>query len=346
VYKSTDGGQSWRKASSGLVDPAVSGALVDPGNPSTLYAATSAGIFRSADGGTDWTLILGGKGSVALAPSNPSRLYAWTYAGLFRSDDRGDSWTSLAATNLPSPEAHQLGQLVLAVASQPDTLFAVFPDSWHGDSVLCRSTDGGNTWVRAIEEAVVSADFGHVVADAENPSTIYVYDADAGDPGHEVPPYWWLMSTDGGTTWTGLVGDIYSGHLTSWQRSVPAIWALLRDSADGGTGSVIRSLDGGSNWEQVESGETRSVDRLLFDPRSPDKQYVITSRLAGDEYRGQVWREGLSRSTDGGATWENLTGDLSARGDINNIVVDPAPGGAIYAATEAGLFKWTLADNE
>jgi hypothetical protein len=49
---------------------------------------------------------------------------------------------------------------------------------------------------------------------------------------------------------------------------------------------------------------------------------------------------GLYRSTDGGATWQSITGELSDRGDIDNIVIDPAPGGGLYAATGQGLFKW------
>ncbi len=51
-----------RQAATWCSDPAVNGVLVDPNNPSTLYATTGAGIFRSTDGGTEWTLILGGGG--------------------------------------------------------------------------------------------------------------------------------------------------------------------------------------------------------------------------------------------------------------------------------------------
>ena len=95
VYKSVDGGKTWRKASAGLVDPVVWGVVVDPSAPSTLYAATPGGIFKSSDGGTTWSMSLGGpvgRCSVVIAPSSPSTLYAWTAAGLFRTDDGGANW--------------------------------------------------------------------------------------------------------------------------------------------------------------------------------------------------------------------------------------------------------------
>ena len=280
VYKSTDSGRSWRKASKGLVDPAVSGILVDPSTPSTLYAATSAGIYRSADGGTEWTLVLGGSGSVVLAPSTPSRLYAWTHAGLFRSDDRGDSWTRLEATGLPMPSmsgspppAIRFGQLVLVVADQPDTLFAVSQDS-RFDTALYRSTDGGNTWGRAIEGDVYGW-FGQVVADPQAPSTIYAF-AYLGDPDQLADAL--LKSTDAGATWENLVEKDWALHV-----------------------------------------RLAAVDR-----HNPEIAWTISNGI-------------VRRSTDGGVTWENTGENLP---NAVSLVPDPAPGGALYAATAGGLFKW------
>ena len=140
-----------------------------------------------------------------MAPSSPSTLYAWTSAGLFRSDDGGAKWTRRASAGLVAPfDANgiplgRLGELVLVAADNPDIVFAMGLANGQLDSSgtpsndvpgLFRSTDGGNTWSQVMEGTA-----GLVVADPENPSTLFA-----------VPPETTgvLKSTDLGTTWTAL----------------------------------------------------------------------------------------------------------------------------------------------
>lgn len=119
VYKSTDGGVTWRRvlfkdAKSGAVDIAV-----DRKNPQIVYAALweayrteyqmssggpGSGLYKSTDGGETWKEITRAKGmpsglvgriSVALTAANPDRVYALVEnenGGLFRSDDAGATW--------------------------------------------------------------------------------------------------------------------------------------------------------------------------------------------------------------------------------------------------------------
>ncbi|MBT8220015.1 MAG: exo-alpha-sialidase, partial [Bacteroidia bacterium] len=119
LYKSTDGGKTWKKT---LGDAEWSGAtdiVIDPTNPNRLYAATwqrhrtvaaylgggpKSGIHRSEDGGETWTKLTSGlpknagKIGLALSPFNPSQIYAAvetirTKGGLYMSTNRGNSWT-------------------------------------------------------------------------------------------------------------------------------------------------------------------------------------------------------------------------------------------------------------
>ena len=120
VYKSTDGGESWRNVlyrddRSGVVDISV-----HPENPNIVFAALweawrkswgmssggpGSGLFRSHDGGETWEEItrnpglpaegLIGKIGVAVSPVDPMRVYAIVEndeGGVFRSDDGGDTW--------------------------------------------------------------------------------------------------------------------------------------------------------------------------------------------------------------------------------------------------------------
>jgi photosystem II stability/assembly factor-like uncharacterized protein len=123
VFKTTDGGKTWKKIlyvndGTGAINMAM-----DPSNPSVLYASMwqmsrthwtfssggpGSGIYKSTDGGASWTNIshrpglptgIFGKSGIAVAPSEPNVVYALIQAdykgqagGLFRSDDGGGSW--------------------------------------------------------------------------------------------------------------------------------------------------------------------------------------------------------------------------------------------------------------
>src|SRR5437867_4109250 len=119
VYKSTDGGKSWRKV---LYRDDRTGAIdlsLDPKNPNVLYAAlwqayritwqmssggAGSGLFKSSDGGESWTEITRNTGlpagvvgriGVAVSPADGNRVYALIEnadGGVFRSDDAGATW--------------------------------------------------------------------------------------------------------------------------------------------------------------------------------------------------------------------------------------------------------------
>ena len=131
VYKTTDGGDSWRKVLAGANQwTGATDLALDPSNSNVLYAAMyqrlrrtwgfngggpGSGIFRSTDGGESWTEITegipaGDKGRIGLAvtASDPSVVMATIEhgtgegTGTYRSEDGGDSWTKVNDLN-PRP---------------------------------------------------------------------------------------------------------------------------------------------------------------------------------------------------------------------------------------------------
>ncbi len=125
VYRTSDGGKTWRQVLAGAKDTGCADLSLDPQNPETLYAAlwqvrrrpdffTSggprSGLFKSTDGGLAWKPLRKGfpegdlgRIAVAVAPSKPSLVYATVEAkrtALYRSDDAGESWRE---TNSSSP---------------------------------------------------------------------------------------------------------------------------------------------------------------------------------------------------------------------------------------------------
>ena len=319
VYKSTDSGRSWRKAGTDPGNPAVSSVLVDPRAPSTLYAGTSDGIFRSTDGGAGWILIREGGGCVGLAPSNPSRLYAWTTTGLVRSDDGGQKWSGLTGEGLGGPPE---SALLSVAADNPDVVFATpkMAASLTGsEGGLSRSTDGGNTWSEVLERATL------VVADPKTPSTLFAAASSRVFKSMDTGGTWTIVSPE---QWVDEVADIVIDPHTS--SNVYAV-----QCSDAGTYSVSRSVDGGATWQKVRlEGPAKYIRQLLFDPRSPDTLYVLTYHVSKS-----LVAAGMYRSTDGGATWENIIGQLPDTGYLS-IVIDPASTRGLYATTTGGLFKW------
>ncbi|MEY3159669.1 MAG: hypothetical protein RLZZ49_1149 [Bacteroidota bacterium] len=126
IFKSTDGGKSWKKVLFVNEQTGCSDLVMEPGNPSVLYAGTwrlirtpyslesggeGSGLWKSTDGGETWTNISTSKGlpkgvwgivGVAVAPSNTDKIYAIIEnekGGLYMSDDGGKTWNLQSSDN-------------------------------------------------------------------------------------------------------------------------------------------------------------------------------------------------------------------------------------------------------
>ncbi len=206
VYRSTDGGRSWKNV---LFVSDTCGAAdleLQPGNPNVVFAAMwhgqrkpwtivsgarEGGIYKSTDGGDTWARLAGGlpnelfgRANVAISAASPNRIYALIEAkpgsGLYRSDDAGAKWTLVNASN--------------SIITRPfyyDTL-GVDPNNpdvvWAGDENWFKSTDGGKTFRRS---PVPHGDNHDVWINPKNSQFMI----QANDGGANV-------SLDGGQTWS------------------------------------------------------------------------------------------------------------------------------------------------
>jgi len=141
VYRSTDDGETWSQSAGGFsIGPGT--LVVDPAQPSTLYAAAwdYYGIYKSVDAGSTWRVAGSGVTglfvtALAIDPRDPSTLYAGTYLGTYKSMDAGLTWR-VASTDLK-----EFGTNALVIdPRKPSTLYA---GTYRG---VFRSTDGGTSW--------------------------------------------------------------------------------------------------------------------------------------------------------------------------------------------------------
>ena len=160
---------------------------IDPQAPGTLYAGTYGGVYKSINGGTNWTPINTGLSdtrinSLAINPQAPETLYAGTGEGVFKSTNAGANWIAMN-TGL----ANTLVQALVINPQTPETLYA-----GRYDGVLLKSTNGGTNWT-AINTGLPATRIDSLAINPQTPDTLY-----AGTPEGV------FKSTDGGTNWFNI----------------------------------------------------------------------------------------------------------------------------------------------
>ncbi len=209
VFRSTDGGATWKKVLSqndsvGAVDLAI-----DPKDPKIVYATLwntrrppwsiyppsygpGSGLYKSVDGGTTWNALAGGlpteavgRIGVAVSRSSPRRVYAIVDAkqgGLYRSDDAGATWTMVSSDTRVWGRGWYFGKVVV----DPRNADIVYVSN----TSLYRSTDGGKRWT-AIKGAPGGDDYHQLWIDPDEPMRM-VLGSDQGA----------VVSVDGAATWS------------------------------------------------------------------------------------------------------------------------------------------------
>src|SRR5262249_25570683 len=147
---------------------------IDPTNFSTLYAATYGGVFKSTNGGANWTAGNSGLppsptkvSALAIDPTNPSTLYAGTYGnGVFKSTNGGESWVPTGpetsgptvfsggvvnnASYSPSPAAVAPGSITAILGSGLNDGSSVLGSSFGPDGKLATALGGASAMVNNI----------------------------------------------------------------------------------------------------------------------------------------------------------------------------------------------------
>jgi photosystem II stability/assembly factor-like uncharacterized protein len=102
LYKSTDGGKTWRAIDTGMPSLDVLDLALDPATPAILYAGTLQGLLKSIDSGDTWNTVMLVADSIsitalAIDPNTPATLYAGTPSGAFKSTNSGKTWSAVNA---------------------------------------------------------------------------------------------------------------------------------------------------------------------------------------------------------------------------------------------------------
>jgi photosystem II stability/assembly factor-like uncharacterized protein len=244
-------------------------------DPDTVYAGVEdAAIFRSTDGGQNWSELPGLRGhgtgpkwqpgaggmclhTIILDPSDPQRIYiAISAAGAFRTDDGGKSWKpinqGLRSQYIPDPTA-EVGHCVHHIAMHPKRPGVLFMQK-HWD--VMRSDDAGDNWKEV--SGNLPTDFGFVIdVHAHEPETIYVVPIKS--DGEHFPPEGKLRvyrSRSGGNEWEALTKGLPQENCyVNVLRDAMAVDSLDKCGVYFGTtgGQVYASADAGDSWNPIVS---------------------------------------------------------------------------------------------
>ncbi|MCP3820897.1 glycosyl hydrolase [Streptomyces sp. A3M-1-3] len=386
VYRSDDGGTTWQRILTGANE--FTGATEVVVNGNTLYAVmwdhrrrpdlrtyggVGSGVFRSTDGGATWQRLGGGLpeqgpdvGRIGLAVAG-DRLYAIVnktsgpFEGFYASTDGGDTWNRTPANKALTDSQSSFGWWFGKIWADPK-------DARHvhvAGVALLTTKDGGATWTH--DDTSIHVDHHAMVWDPRRPGRVYlgndggVYRSDSdGDGGwvkarHE--PYTQLYSAAITPQDTGRIsgGAQDNGSLRSWggegfneylggdgeenlinPTDVDNVYACYQ------YGNCFRSTDGGDTLTYFADKTTFKrrnwFTPVVFDPRDPQILY----------YGAEV----LNRSTDGGVTWQPISGDLTGGPGADPIytnygtITTIAPAGdgrTVYAGTDDGRV-WVTKD--
>ncbi len=306
VFKSTNGGQQWRAANSGLTNTSVSALAIDPVDPRTLYAGTAGGVFKSTNGGETWSAANNGLpiaivGKLAIDATDPRTLYATAGGTLFKTSDGAESWSTTG----------QIGVDALAVdPTSPRTVYVV-----RDGSNVYKSTDGGRSWNILAEYFYPGATARTLAVDPTNARTLY-----AGM--NSIGVY---KSADGGETWNAANNGMTNRTVVALVFDPSNPQTLYAGTLNGG---VFKSTDGAESWSAANGDLTdMTALALAIDPTDPQTLYAGTS-LAG-----------VFKSTNGGELWGEAKNGLTSF-LITELAIDPSNPLALYAATiDGGVFK-------
>ncbi len=302
VWKSSDGGYSWKPIFDEQIDASIGSIAVAPSDPSIVYVGAGEANIR---------------GNVSAGH------------GIYRSTDAGQTWSQVWK------QEGQIGTLVVHPRN-PDVAFAAVLGRAFGPNPergVYRTRDGGKSWQQVLKK---DADTGasDVALDPNNPSVLFAglwqtrrrpWELSSGGPGSGL----WT-SRDGGDTWTELKAGQKGLPEGPWGKLGVAVAGSdsrrIYASIEAEQGGLYRSDDGGESWS------------LASDHRAlRQRAWYYSTISVNPQDANELWmpQVPMLRSLDGGKTWKRVKG--IHHGDHHDAWFDPSDPRRMIAANDGGV---------
>lgn len=290
VWKTTDGGISWKNITDGYFKSGSVGAIaVAPSDPNTIYVGMGEHCIRIE------TFASGD--------------------GMYKSTDGGKTWTHIGLET-----SNQIAGIVIDPAN-PDIVYAAVQGSpWgpHEGRGVHKSVDGGKTWTRILA-GTPNTGASDLAMDPKNPSILYAamwqhhqepwhgYQITSGGPGSAL-----YKSADAGQSWTkiqnGMPASVGRVAIAVSGADSNRLYSLVEAKPD--ESGLYRSNDGGASWELVNKQHVMAERsgyymHIIADPNKLDTVYVLHAPLMKSTDGGKTFRELNPPHGDNHAMWIN-----------------------------------------
>ncbi|MDQ6705167.1 MAG: SBBP repeat-containing protein [Acidobacteriota bacterium] len=337
LIRSTDSGASWNRIDTFPAVSIIASITIDPSDSNIIYvSANTRGLFRSVDGGIDWSELNQGipppvntsfyVNQLWVDPAASSVLFATSSSGLIRSADSGASWTVVLVIDIASSLAFD--------PFAPGTIYE--SGAGRGSSTVNKSIDDGVTWT-----LLAAAPMGYpnqLLADPFDAGVLYFSD------------YLGLyQSKDGGATWTFKTRQLSVAIAADPAR--PVLYASL------GSSGIVRSTDGFSTYQPLSTTASPATQILiagsqLFVATAPSTD-LFTAKLDGlgtivySTYFGGSGADtaaGLAPSADGSIYVTGSTTSFDFPVTDGVYLSNPPPGGSrsfLFKLNPDGSLAWS-----
>ena len=369
LYRSDDGGELWERADLGSVHRNAFGGfgwyfgrvVVSPADANDVWVC-GVRLLHSVDGGVTLDDVTStahvDQHALWVDPSDPARVYLGNDGGFFMSS--GNQWQT--ALELPITQFYsgtvdaQNANKVLGGTQDNGTLKTEGPVAWT--TIL--GADGFHCTVNPTNTSIILAEWqyccdqsgirrstnngasftstaGWVSTDRYNWNTPFVHSPR--NPNTMLSgSYRVYKSSNTGEQWAAISPDLTTNPGAAVNYGTISTVAISKADSNlflAGTddGKVWRSQNGGALWQDISAGlPGRYVTRVAADFTDPNVVYVAHTGFGQDLHDPRVFR-----SIDRGTTWTSISGNLPDA-PVNDLVLDPAVPGTLYAGTDLGVF--------
>ena len=282
VYKSIDGGMSWKHL--GLKNTErIKRIVVHPENPNIACVCAlgkewgpnkERGVFKTIDGGKTWEKILyidenTGCADIAMEINNPRIMYAgmWTFrrkpwrfddggknTALYRTMDGGQTWKKIM-NGLPKKDMARPG--VHIAQSEPNIIYLM--TEFEGGGTAFKSEDRGENWKMVNDDPNINFRpfyYSDVRVDPNQPNVLFSISGRLS------------RSKDSGNTWEQIAKTVHGDHQALWIDPTNSKYIL-----NGSDGGFQRSFDGGDSWEIINNIELSQFYQMEIDNKKPYNIY-------------------------------------------------------------------------
>ena len=337
IYKSTDGGESWKLLEEVTGDPSEGGVYINEYNDTEIYSVFGRETFISKDAGISSDVFLDTKEhpiipdvgvEIITFGESESEVFMAGLQGVYRTYDNGKTW-------IESNTGFVGSEVVDLVTSLDGTMYATTYNLG-----IFKSTDGGKNWVFA--SFGIKNWYGMQLAThPEDADTVFTT-TNGGV----------YKSTNAGESWK-LIGDSdlcddedaggnchYHGIVVEKEAPFKVLVGSGGDQyAKEGVG-LTGSEDNGESWRNSDDGFVRDVhvSKLIIDPNNSNVFYATTQ--GETEYTDKVGDgAGVFKSTDRGNNWTQINNGLNSL-ETNVLAVDPNDSDVLYLGTDDdGIYK-------